>query len=210
MEEPNILPPCALDVFLGFRLDALAECVVNREEIPVLAAARHHRGRRGVAGRPGVVDPLDGVGRAGLAGEIGARGGRREERHAAIAQQRVDGEANGRVRHVDDGVDALDIEPFARDCIADVGLVLVIGIDDLDLDALAAAVEILSGHARGLDRAHAVGVLENAGDVVEHADAHDIVRDLGICRAANQARGQRKRPLQVLHCSLPCRICCLR
>ena len=32
-----------------------------------------------------------------------------------IAQQRVDGEADGRVRHVDDGVDALDIEPFARD-----------------------------------------------------------------------------------------------
>jgi hypothetical protein len=32
---------------------------------------RHHGGRGGIAGRPGIVDPLDGVRRAGLAGEIG-------------------------------------------------------------------------------------------------------------------------------------------
>ena len=92
-----------------------------------------------------------------------------------VAHQRIDGKTDGRIRHVDDGVDAVDIEPFARDRRADVGLVLVIGIDDLDLDALAAAVEILRRHARGFHRAHAVGVLENAGDVVEHADADDVV-----------------------------------
>ncbi|MGY4301057.1 hypothetical protein ACVWXN_009152 [Bradyrhizobium sp. i1.4.4] len=125
------------------------------------------------------------------------------EGQAAVAQQRVDGEADGRIRHVDDGIDTLDIEPFARDRVADIGLVLVVGIDDLDLDAFAAAVEILGGHARGLDRAHAVGVLEDARDVVEHADAHDIVGDLGARRAAHQARRQRESPFQVFHRSLP-------
>src|SRR3981081_326002 len=47
--------------------------------------------------------------------------------------------------------------------IAQIGCCLVIGIYDLDLDVLTAAVEILRGHAGGFHRAHAVGVLENAG-----------------------------------------------
>jgi hypothetical protein len=61
------------------------------------------------------------------------------------------------------GVDAIDIEPFAHDRGSHVGLVLVIGVDDLDLDTLAAAVEILRRHPRGFHRTHAVGVLEDAG-----------------------------------------------
>ncbi len=188
-----------LDISLRLRLDPLAERIIDREEVPVLAATRHHRGRGGVAGRPGVVDPLDGVWRAGLAGEIRARGRGRQEGHAAVAQERVDGETDGRVRHVDDGIDALDVEPFARDGAADIRLVLVIGIDDLDLDVLAAAVEVFRRHARGLDRAHAIGVLKDARDVVEHAYAHDIVRYLGACRAGYQARGQHQHPLQMFH-----------
>ena len=106
-----------------------------------------------------------------------------------VAQQRIDGEADGRIRHVDDGIDAVDVEPFARDRRADVGLVLVVGIDDLDLDVFAAAVEILRRHPRGFHRAHAVGVLENAGDVVEHADAHDVV---GNFRARRPDAAQRQ------------------
>ena len=97
-----------------------------------------------------------------------------------IAHQRIDGEADGGIRHVDDSIDAIDIEPFARDRRSDVGLVLVVGIDDLDLDVLAAAVEILRRHARGFHRAHAVGVLEDAGDIVEHADPDDIAGNFGL------------------------------
>ena len=182
-----------LDVIGGFGLDALAERVVHREEVPFLAAARHHRRRRGVAGRPGVVDPLDGVRRTGLSGEVGACGRGRQEGHAGIAQQRIDGETDGRIRHVDDGVDPVDVEPFARDRGADVGLVLVIGIDDLDLDALAAAVEILRRHARGFHRTHAVGVLEDAGDVVEHADPHHVVGNLRP-RGVQSGAGQTQAP----------------
>ena len=64
-----------LDVVGGLRLDALAKRVIHRDEIPILAAARHHRRRRGVAGGPGVIDPLDGVRRAGFSGQVGACGG---------------------------------------------------------------------------------------------------------------------------------------
>ena len=51
-----------LDVIRRLGLNALAQRIVDRDKIPVLAATLHHRGRRGVAGCPGVVDPLDGVG----------------------------------------------------------------------------------------------------------------------------------------------------
>ena len=68
----------------------------------------------------------------------------------------------------------------------------MVGIDDLDLDALAAAVEIFRGHPRGLDRAHAVGVLKNAGDIVEHADPDDVVGDFSARRRPGGGR-QRKR-----------------
>ena len=172
-----------LDVVGGLGLDALAEREIHRDEIPVLAAARHHRRRGGVAGRPDVVDPLDGVRRAGLAGEIGACGRRRQKRHPRIAQQRIDGEADRGIGHVDHGVDVVDVEPFAHDRRADIGLVLVIGVDDLDLDVLAAAVEILRGHPRRFHRAHAVGVLEDAGDIVEHADPDDVAGNLRARRA---------------------------
>ena len=176
-----------LDIVGSLGLDALAECIIDRDEVPVLAATRHHRRRGGVAGSPGVVDPLNGVRRAGLAGEIGTGRRRRQEGHAAIAQQRVDGEADGGIRNIDDGVHAVDIEPFARDRRSDIGLVLVIGKDDLDLDVLAAAVEILRRHARGFHRSHAVGVLEDAGNIVEYADAHHIV---GYLRAGRTPADQ--------------------
>jgi hypothetical protein len=67
----------------------------------------------------------------------------------------------------------------------------VIGIDDLDLDILAATIEVFRRHARGFDRAHAVGVLKDAGDVVEHADAHDAAGNLRMRKRCDA--GQRKR-----------------
>jgi hypothetical protein len=68
----------------------------------------------------------------------------------------------------------------------------VIGVDDFDLDTLAAAVEIFRRHACGLHRTHAVGVLEDPGDVVEHGDAHDIVRNLRARRAPRRARQSKR------------------
>jgi hypothetical protein len=50
--------------------------------------------------------------------------------------ERVDGERDAGVRHVDDDVDLVDVDPLTRDVRADVRLVLVVGGDHLDLPAL--------------------------------------------------------------------------
>jgi hypothetical protein len=124
------------------------------------------------------------------------------ERHLAVADQRIDGRGRRPNSHVDDGVNAMTSAICAR-CGADVGLVLVIGIDDLDLDILGPAVEILRRHARGFDRTHAVGVLEDAGDVVEHADAHDVARYLRVRRARCASEYECRTECKFPHSSLP-------
>ncbi len=72
---------------------------------------------------------------------------------------------NGRVRYVDDGINAFHVEPFARNSHAHIGLVLVIGVNDLDFDVLVAGREILRRHARGFHRTHTVRVLKHTGNI---------------------------------------------
>ena len=192
LARPQYFAAVLFDVIGRLGFDALAERIIHREKIPVLSATPHHRRCRGVAGRPSVIDPLDRVGRAGLSGQIRAGRGRCEEGHFCVANERIDSETDGRIRHVDNGIDRIDIEPFARDCRADIGLVLVIGVDDLHFDILAATVEIFRGHPRRLYRAHAVGVLENPGYVVEYADPHHIAGNFSM-RRPTRGQGQRKR-----------------
>ncbi len=203
------LATMSLDVIGGFRFDALAERVIHRQEIPVGAATLHHRRGGGVAGGPRIVDPLNGVGRAILAGQIRARGGGGEKRHRRPAQQRVDAETDRGVRHVDHRIDLVDVDPLADDRGADVGLVLMVGVDDLDLDILAAAVEVLGGHTGRFHRPHAIGVLEDAGNIIENADANDGVRDLRMRRCPSGARhgeceaAVHKAAVQDFHINLP-------
>jgi hypothetical protein len=66
------------------------------------------------------------------------------------------------------------------DADADVGLVLMIGADDLDLLAFDRAAEILRGHLRGGERAFAGAVGIDARHVGHDADLHDIVGDLRV------------------------------
>src|ERR1700722_16903455 len=100
---------------------------------------------------------------------------------------------------------AVAVEPMriGRIDSTNVGLVLVIGIDDLDLDVLAAAIKILGRHACSFDRTHAVGVLEKARDVVQYAYSNDAVRYLGACRPAGKASQQHNESVNALHHSLP-------
>ena len=65
----------------------------------------------------------------------------------------VDRERDAGVRHVDDDVDLLDVDPLPRDVGADVGLVLVIGGDHVDLPALGGKAGILDRHLRRERRA---------------------------------------------------------
>ena len=76
--------------------------------------------------RVGVVGPVDGVGRAGLAGQVRGRGARIEEDAVLLLDDRRDRERDAGIRHVDDHVDLVLVEPLARDADADVRLVLVV------------------------------------------------------------------------------------
>ena len=52
-----------LDHRRGIALERVPECVIGREEEPVVAAGLHHRGAGAVGEHPGVISPMHGVGR---------------------------------------------------------------------------------------------------------------------------------------------------
>ena len=119
----------------GVALERVAERIVGGQEEPRVAAGLHDRAAGAVGEHPGVVGPVDRVRRARLAGEVGRRGAGDEERLALVLGDLVDGQRHAGVRHVDDDVDLVDVVPLAGDVRADVGLVLVVGRDELDLVA---------------------------------------------------------------------------
>ena len=81
----------------------------------------------------GVESPLDRGRLTELSGEVRGRG-RGSEHHAILLMhQRVDGEPDAGIGEIDDRVDALLIHPSPGNRDADVGLVLMIGENDLDL-----------------------------------------------------------------------------
>ena len=87
-----------------------------------------------VADLIGVVGPVDRVGRAQLAGEPGRAGGT-EQSHLVVLLDDIDnGEGDRRIGDVEDGIDAILLEPLLGDCRADVGLLLMVGVDDLDVE----------------------------------------------------------------------------
>ena len=79
----------------GVALERIAEGIVGGEEEPGIAAALYNRVAGAVRQRPGVVDPVYGVGRARLAGEIGGRRTDREEHFVLVADELVDGKRDG-------------------------------------------------------------------------------------------------------------------
>ena len=91
-----------------------------------------------------------------------------------FAHDVADRQRDRRVGHVDDHVDAFDVEPASRDVGADVGLVLVIAEDHLDL-ALRLLRKVLGRHLRGEHRAGALEVGIDARHVVEYADPQRAV-----------------------------------
>jgi hypothetical protein len=79
-------------------------------------------------------------------------------------------------------VDLADLEPFAGNGGADIGLVLVVGEHDLDGLAESRAAGILYRHARGNHRARTTQIGIEAGLIVEHANFNDPIGDLRACR----------------------------
>ena len=96
--------------------------------------------------------------RACFACEIGGRGGRCQEDAVLLLGDFLHRKHNRGIGHVDNGVHAVHVDPAPRYRGADIGLVLVVGMDDLDRLARGPAAEILDCHARRFDRAFARGV----------------------------------------------------
>ena len=75
-----------------------------------------------------------------------------------------------------------------RDIGADVGLVLMVGTDDVDLHAVRGGIEVLDCHFGGSDSAGPADIGVQARHVVHDADL-DI--DLGLGGGAEQSGGRK-------------------
>ena len=120
---------------------------------------------------------MDGVGAAGLVGEPDRAGTVEHDDLVARLGDLAGGKRGRRRRDVKDHLDALVVEHVAGDVGGEVGLVLVIGRDDLDLAAQHLAAEILHRHFRG-------GLAARPGDIGVEArhveDAAELQRRLAL------------------------------
>ena len=81
--------------------------------------------------------------------------------------------------------DVIDVDPLPHDVDADVGLVEVVGVDNLDFHAVSGGIEILHRHLGGDDGALPADVGIEARHVVEHAELDGEV--LGLRRAGERS-----------------------
>jgi len=173
------LATIGFDELGGLFLQRVAEGVVGGEEIPAVAALGHQRTAGADRQRVSVVCPVEAIGRALLAGQFGG-GGTGDQIDLLLAL----GNALYRQRHrgggqLHDRVDLLAVVPLPRDVRGNVRLVLVIGGHDLDGGIEYLAAEVLGSHLRCLERPLAAEIGIHAGLVVEDADLHLAVGNLG-------------------------------
>ena len=99
----------------GVALERGAEGVVRGEEEPAIAAGLHQRLPGAMGQHVGVVGPVHGVRRALRVGEIRGRRARIDVDAVLFLDDIVDRERDAGIRHVDDDVDLVDVEPLPRD-----------------------------------------------------------------------------------------------
>ena len=99
------------------------------------------------------------------------------------------------------------VVPLARLAGRDVGLVLVVGGDDLDRLAGDLAAEVVDRHLRRLDGALAAEIGIEAGQIRQHADLDGVAGDLCQRRRGHRREadgGEKKRFIVLaIHRSLP-------
>ena len=121
---------------------------------------------------------MDGVGVAVLAGERGAGRPDGEERNMLLLVGGSDRQADPGVGAAELHGEAVRVGPFAELLLADVGLVLMVGGQDLDRLAEHRAAEIGDRHLDRLDAARADDVGVGPRHVVDVADHHLVRRRL--------------------------------
>ena len=170
----------------GVLFEILAEGVVGGQEEPAIEPVldRGETGHVGLA--EGVEHVVHGVGAAGFVGEPDRAGAVEHDDLVARLRDLAGRERGGGGRDVEDHLDALVVEHVAGDVGGEVGLVLVIGRDDLDLAAEHLAAEILRRHLGG----HLGTRPGDVGVKARHIqDAAELERRLGL----RQRRGRRQR-----------------
>ena len=159
-----------LDELADIALQRMAEGIVGGDKKPAIAAGLDH----GAAGRLGqhigVVDPVQRIGVARLARQVGTGRTGGDHRLVLVAPHIRDGQGDRGIRQIDHQVDAVAVVPLARHAHADIGLVLVVGGHDLNLDRRVGGHELGGGDVGGGDRAGAGDVLVRPGHVGQHAD----------------------------------------
>jgi len=156
-------------------------------KIPAVAAGLGQRAAGGLGEHIGVVRPMDGVGVALRAGEVGGRGAGVDVDLVLGLGHAGHGQAHAGIGHFDDQVHAFAVIPLGGDAGADIGLVLVIGGDDIDLEALGGRAEILQRLVDAGDGDGAGQVLVGAGQIGQHADPEPGA--LGAGAGERQRRG---------------------
>src|SRR5580692_5529073 len=161
-------------------LQSATEGVVNSDEVPGLAELRQGLAD-GSTQLIGIVNPVHQIiGRARLAGEIGRACAGQQDGLVGGFGDLERGERNARVDEIGNRIDAFEIEPASRNARADVGLVLVIGRNDLNRHAVYLVIELFRGDLGGFDRAHAGASLIGSGKIGEDADLDLAARHLGV------------------------------
>ncbi len=172
-------------------LQRRAEGIVGRQEEPVLAALLHHGAARALGQRHGVVRVLHGVGAALLVGQRRGAGTVHHEHALLLLRHLGHGQRRARVGAAEEHRQALRVDPLARLAGGDVGLVLVVGGDQLDRHAQHLAAEIVDRHLdrHGAVLAFHVGV--QARHVGDEADLHLAVLRLRGRGGAQAREAQR-------------------
>jgi hypothetical protein len=115
---------------------------------------------------------VNGVGRAFAAGEECRAGAGREHHAIVVADDLVHCQRNRGIGKIRDHVHAFVLDPSPGDGGAEVGLVLMIGGNDLDLAAGGLAAMVLDCELCGEDRARSLIIGIDPGHVVHHPNAH--------------------------------------
>ncbi|MNS80053.1 hypothetical protein D3C72_1137200 [compost metagenome] len=159
---------------VGFQ--GLAEGVVGGQEVPALVATADH-GRAGALGeRDGVVGVVHGVGRALFVGERRAARAVHDEDALLLLRHLGHGQGRAGAGAAEQHGQALRVDPLARLGGGDVGLVLVVGREQLDGHAVDLAAEVVDGH---LDRQRAVLAFDVGVQARHVGDEADL--DLVLC-----------------------------
>jgi hypothetical protein len=177
----------------GVLLQAVAEGVVGRDEIPAVESFGDQRLTGAVGDGVGVVGPMNDIRTARVVGDA-HRPGRAERDDLVVLLGDFEyRQCRGRRGDVKNGIQPVLLEPLAGDRGCNVGLVLVIGGQHLNGLAKNFSAELLDGHLSRGDRAFSRDIRIDTGHILDQPDADDIVADpdfLSHCDCRQCCRNQ--------------------